>query len=168
MGYLKKKNLPYQFKEGHEKEIINRLERYCAYTERCEMEVVNKMKGWKVPEELFSETLNYLKENQFIHASRYGQLYANGKFKIKSWGKIKIRAALQSKQIEEEIITSSIEGIEEDKYIERLNQLLTHKYSSFKGQDNYTMRNKLYRYAVQKGYEPQLVLQWINSHFSQE
>ncbi|MCO5230732.1 MAG: RecX family transcriptional regulator [Chitinophagales bacterium] len=165
MGHLKKQVQPYQFKEGHEKEIISRLERYCAYTERCESDVIKKMKSWNVPEHLFAETINFLKENKYILESRYGQLFVNGKFKIKNWGKQKIKAALIAKQIDENIIESSLEGIDENNYTDRLHQLLESKVAMMKEEDIFTMKGKLYRYAIQKGYESHLVMQWINSYF---
>lgn len=163
---MKKKSFtPYQFKEGHEKEILSRLERYCAYTERCEYDVVKKMREWKIPENLFPGAIEYLKEHRFIHQERYGHLYVNGKFKLKGWGKQKIKATLLSKNIDETIIASSLDEIEDEAYMNKLNLLLSSKLKSMKPEDSFTMKGKLYRYALQKGYESPLIMKWLDEKF---
>lgn len=162
----KKAATPYQFKEGHEKEILNRLERYCAYTERCESDVVKKLREWKVPEELFADSIEYLKEHRFIQQERFGQLYVNGKFKLKGWGKQKIKATLIAKQVDEDIIEASLEEIEDETYHNKLHQLLSAKLKSMKEEDSFIMKGKLYRYALQKGYEPPLIMKWLDQNIS--
>ncbi len=161
----KKTATPYQFKEGHEKEILSRMEHFCAYTERCESDVVKKLREWNVPEYLFADTIEYLKEHRFILQERYGQLYVNGKFKLKGWGKQKIKAALMSKQVDESIIEASLEEIEDKAYQNKLHQLLSTKFNSMKQEDAYTMKGKLYRYALQKGYESPLIMKWLAENF---
>ena len=162
MGYLKKKiSIPYQFKEGDEKEIIIKVENFCAYTERCEADVIKKLKSWKVPKELFPEITEYLKEQKFIHQERFGQLFTNGKFKLKGWGKQKIKVHLKSKQVDDIIIEESLSAIEDEVYLEKLNQILSLKLKTMKQEDLFTMKGKLYRYALQKGYESSLISKWL-------
>lgn len=157
---------PYQFQEGHEKEIIAKLERYCAYTERCEADVIKKLKEWKVPPSLYEESIQYLKDHRFIHEERFGHLYVNGKFKLKGWGKQKIKAQLLSKNIDENIVESSLEEIEDEAYQSKLHQVLSLKLKNMKKEDTFTMKGKLYRYALQKGYESPLIMKWLEEHIN--
>lgn len=168
MGYLKKKiSVPYQFKEGQEKEIISKIEYFCAYTERCEADVIKKLKAWKVPTELFPEIIDYLKEQKFIHEERFGQLFTNGKFKLKGWGKQKIKVHLMSKQVNESIIEESISAIEDEAYLQKLDQILQLKHKNMKQEDSFTMKGKLYRYALQKGFESSLITKWLEEKFNE-
>lgn len=161
----KKKHTPYQFKEGDEKLIIAKLERYCAYTERCEADVYSRLRTWEVPEEYWEDAMDYLKEHRYIHQERYGQLYTHGKFKLKGWGRQKIRAKLREKQVDEHIIESSMSEIEEAEYEQKLGQLLSKKLQTMKKEDDYIMKGKLYQYAYRKGYEAHLIMKWIDANF---
>ncbi|HZH67574.1 MAG TPA: regulatory protein RecX [Chitinophagales bacterium] len=160
----RKKHTPYRFQEGQEKDVLVRLERYCAYTERCEFDVIRKLKSWQVPESYFDEAIQYLKDQNYIREERYGEQFARGKFRLKSWGRQKIRAKLREKNVDDNIIESSLEEIDEQEYINRLNQLMEARYSRIKEEDNYTARAKLYQYAFQKGYESSLIIKWLDHH----
>ncbi len=160
----KKKYTSYQYKEGHEKEILAKLERYCAYTERCESDVIKKLKEWDVPEELYEKAISYLKENKYIQEERYGMMFASGKFRLKGWGKQKIKHKLQEKKIDEDIIESSLEQIDEEEYLNRLDHLLTQKGKKIQAEDTYVLRGKLYKYACGKGYEPNLIIHWLDKN----
>lgn len=162
----KKSSTPYQFQEGHEKEIIAKLERYCAYTERCEADVLKKLREWKVPTSLHEDAIQYLKDQRFVHEERYGHLYVNGKFKLKGWGKQKIKAQLLSKNIDENVVEASLEEIEDEAYQAKLNQVLSLKLKTMKKEDAYTMKGKLFRYALQKGYESPLIMKWLDEHLN--
>lgn len=160
----KKISTPYQFQEGHEKEIFSKMERYCAYTERCESDVLKKLKEWQVPYSLHAEVIEYLKDHRFIQNERFGQLFVNGKFKLKGWGKQKIKNHLQSKNIDEDIIISSLKNIEDKDYLLQLDKLMNLKRKSIKTEDTYELKGKLYRYAIQKGYESTLIMQWLDKN----
>lgn len=117
-----------------------------------------------MPDELFADTIEYLKEHRFIQQERFGQLYVNGKFKLKGWGKQKIKATLIAKQVDEHIIQTSLEEIEDDAYQSKLQQLLSAKLKSMKQEDIFAMKGKLYRYAIQKGYESSLIMKWLEDN----
>jgi regulatory protein len=111
MGYLKKdKKTPelFEYSEGKEKEVAFRIENFCAYQERCEKDVISKLKEWKVPSEMFESILQSLTEENFINQQRFGQAFAGGKFRIKKWGKQKIAMHLFSKNFNQEDVQEAI------------------------------------------------------------
>ena len=74
---------------------VPKIKQYCAYQERCHAEVRDKLYSFGLNkievEEIISEliTENYLNEERFaIH-------YAGGKFRMKQWGKNKIKQSLK-------------------------------------------------------------------------
>jgi regulatory protein len=66
-----------------------------------------------------------------------------------------------SKQVDEIIIEKSLSAIEDEVYLEKLNQILSLKLKNMKQEDLFTMKGKLYRYALQKGYESSLISKWL-------
>lgn len=161
---MKKNSQPYQYQEGHEKEILAKLERFCAYQERCEKDVLNKLVSWKVPESIFPSIFESLKKNKFIDQQRFVHIFTEGKFKLKGWGKQKIKQHLLSKNIDTSIIEDTLTEIEDESYTQKLDKLLRQKRQSLKGETNYMLRGKLFNYAIRKGYEPELIYTWLDEN----
>lgn len=155
----RKQTAPFVFEEGKEKELQLKLETYCAYTERCPADINSKLREWKVPRELWEGCIQELKELRFLSEERYGESFARGKFKLKSWGKNKIKAAMQAKSVDANIISDAIDQINDADYREKLLGLLEKKNAMLKEEDTQKRREKLYRFAAQKGYEPKLIFE---------
>ncbi len=64
---------------------------------------------------------------------------------------------LQSKRIDSKKIQQSINAIDEGAYFLRLQDILEKKNKTIKEQDNFKKKQKLIQYALQKGYEMQLI-----------
>jgi regulatory protein len=115
-----------------EEQIIKKLESFCAYRERCESEVKQKLYQLAVDVKETDFYINYLKENNFLNEDRFIAAFARGKFNIKSWGKRKIIQELQVKRIDSKKILQSIENIDEGQYFVRLQDLLEKKLRTIK------------------------------------
>ena len=81
-------------------EILKRLEYFCAYQERCEFDVNEKITklGVTSPEEN-DKFLRLLKKENFLNQERFVSSYINGKVSIKKFGVNKIRLGLTQKQV---------------------------------------------------------------------
>lgn len=144
-------------KELTEDEIIRKLESFCAYRERCTSEVKQKLYQLSVDENETDFYINYLTENNFLNEERFVSAFARGKFNIKSWGKRKIIQELQGKRIDVKKIQQSIEQIDEGAYFLRLQDILEKKNKVMKETDPFKKKQKLMMFALQKGYEMELV-----------
>ena len=140
-----------------EEQIIKKLESFCAYRERCESEIKQKLFQLAVDKNETDFYINYLKENNFLNEERFVAAFARGKFNIKSWGKRKIIQELQAKQIDSKKIQQSIEQIDDSLYFIRLQDLLEKKIKKIKETDTFIIKQKLMQYAMQKGYEMELI-----------
>ena len=138
-------------------EIRIKLENYCAYRERCEQEVRQKMQQLQIPLEEQEACLQYLKDNAFLNEERFAQAFTRGKFRIKHWGRNKILAELRLKNIKDTRIRQSLHQIDEGDYFLSLLQLLEKKMKVLKEQEPYKKQQKLFTYAFQKGYETELI-----------
>ena len=99
----------------------NKAESYCAYQERSQQEVRNKLYEWGLyPNEVENVIVELLLSN-FINEERFALAYVSGKFKINKWGKIKIQQGLKLKGISSKMIQDSLKSIDMDDYFEQLN-----------------------------------------------
>ena len=72
-------------------EAKQKLERYCAYQERCHQEVERKLAEMNMIPEAQEMILLHLIKHDFLNESRFALAFAAGKFKIKKWGKQRLR-----------------------------------------------------------------------------
>ena len=75
-------------------DIVKKLQRYCVYQDRCHKEVVDKMKLMKIPYSLHDNVIVELIKDDFLNEERFVFSFVRGKFRIKKWGKIKLRNEL--------------------------------------------------------------------------
>lgn len=134
-------------------QIIQKIEYFCSYRERCAAEIVQKLKQLQVPDEEVDFYLNHLQENNFWNEKRFTTAFVRGKFSIKNWGKQKIVQQLYAKKIDAKIIQECIRQIEEEFYLQKLEDVLTKKNKTIKENDYYIRKRKLQYYAQQKGFE---------------
>ncbi|HNL16494.1 MAG TPA: regulatory protein RecX [Chitinophagales bacterium] len=144
-----------------EEQIIQKLETYCAYQERCLAEVKKKMKqlGVESSEEL--AFITYLQENKFIDEKRFIEKFTQGKLNIKKWGKFKIKYQLESKQINKIQIEQELNQIDANIYEQTLIAVLQKKNRLLKEEDDFKRRQKLIAYTQQKGFELELILKTL-------
>lgn len=132
-------------------EILSKLERYCAYQDRCTQEVLTKIKSFQVGETETQQLIQLLKNDGFIDDERYVQSFIRGKVGIKQWGKQKIRMSLLQKGINKELIDKHIENITPQQYTENL-QTTIRKWTQSHGEITKENITKLYRHLLSKGY----------------
>jgi regulatory protein len=131
-----------------------KLEHFCAYQERCSYEVHKKLEQFDLSEQEVEQLISELKENKYLDDERFARSYASGKFRLKGWGKIKIKSHLRSKFINNDLLNVAFEGIEQNEYVEKLQSLASKKWEELKSeQDVWKRKQKLFRYLSSKGYE---------------
>ena len=129
---------------------------YCAYQERSHQEVKSKLYSMGLHLSDVDELLSYLLTEGFLNEERFAKTYAGGKFRLKKWGKIKIEHALESKGLTKNCIRLGLKEIEEDEYEKTLIELLNSKMKTIEDSNAYSLRDRLSKFALQKGYEPEL------------
>jgi len=135
-------------------EILKRLEYFCAYQERCEFDVLEKIKklGLQNPEKT-EMLIKRLQKDGFLDQKRFVNSYITGKVSIKKWGVNKIRAGLVQKRIEPVIIARGIMEIDAGLYQENLQALFEKKILALKDyKTDYQQRSKVIRFLSGKGY----------------
>ena len=135
-------------------EILKRLEYFCAYQERCEYDVLEKIKklGLEGPEKT-QPFIKRLQKEGFLDQKRFVDSYIMGKVSIKKWGVNKIRAGLIQKRIKPDVIARGIMEIDTDIYQENLRSLFEKKIINLAGyKTDYKQKSKVVRFLSSKGY----------------
>ena len=134
-----------------------KAEGYCAYQERSQQEVRNKLYEWGLHQQDVEEIISELIGENFLNEERFARAYTLGKFRIKGWGKLKIKQGLRLKGISEKLILKSLKEISGDDYISKLEQILKKKAGTINEKDPFKRRYLLSRHAAGKGYESDLI-----------
>lgn len=143
-------------------EYIVKLEYYCSYQERCLAELKQKMYKLEIPFAIHETLLQHLQENNFYNEQRFVVSFVNGKAKHKKWGKQKITNELFKKQIDYHLIQQALQQLDDFEYQERLQLLLEKKATQIKSTSILDKKQKLYRFALQKGYDTSVITPIIN------
>jgi len=147
--------MPISFTED-EKIIIEKIQSYCLYQDRCIKEVKNKLYSFKVSSQLVENIVEYLIDNDYLNEERYTKMFIQGKLRIKKWGRIKLKYELRSKGIDIKIINEQINQIEEEDYIEYFNEFSTNKIKFLKGSNEQKKRSFI-NYFTYRGWEYNLI-----------
>jgi regulatory protein len=134
-----------------------KAESYCAYQERSQYEVRNKLYEWGLHQREVEEIISELIADNFLNEERFARAYTLGKFRIKGWGKNKIKQGLKIKRVPDKMIAKALLAIDQDEYMSKLKSLLEKKQATLKESDLFKVRYLLSKYAAQKGYEQDLV-----------
>lgn len=144
-------------------EILQKLEYFCAYQERSESEVIQKFEALQADSSWLPAALIHLKSNKFLDEERYVAAVVSGKFRIKQWGRQKIKAYLISKRIPAKQIQTALLELDDEVYHDTLRNLAERKVIASKlDLSLWKDRQKLIAYLVTRGYEMDLVLTFIN------
>ncbi|MEJ7692223.1 regulatory protein RecX [Daejeonella sp.] len=142
-----------------------KAESYCAYQERSQQEVRNKLYDWGLHEREVEEVISELIQSNFLNEERFALAYTTGKFRIKGWGKNKIRQGLKLKRVPDKMILKALNAIDPDDYLAKLQSLVEKKHATIREIDPYKLKFLLSRYVVGKGYENDLVADVLKYDF---
>ena len=132
-------------------EALIRLQKYCAYQDRCHQEVRNKLFEYQVYGEDQDQVMLALIEEKFLDELRFAKSYVRGKYRLKKWGRVKIKQELKSRDITDYCIRKGLEEIEDDVYQDNLETLVEKKLSSLTG-TAFTQKQKTAAFVMRKGY----------------
>lgn len=140
------------------RDILIKAANFCAYQERTHAEVRERLEKWGVWGDEAEEMIAYLIEENFLNEERFAKIFAGSKFRVKQWGRIKIRYELKARKLSEYCIKVGMQEIDDEDYIDTLRVLLQKKKQELRGEKQTPiLKQKLARFAIGKGFEPDLV-----------
>ena len=144
-------------------ETKQKLVNYCVYQDRCHAEVEQKMREFVLIPEAKEEILLYLMKENYLNEERFTRSYIRGKFYIKSWGKTKIKMHLRQKGINDRLISTCFDEIDEEDYQKTLHRIYDNYSSKLSGLQNYQKKSKTIKYLLSIGFEYENILQIIEN-----
>lgn len=129
----------------------------CAYQERSQQEMRNKLYEWGLYADAVENIISDLITTGFLNEERFAKTFAGGKFRIKKWGRIKIKIELKKRKISDYCIKKAMEEIGEKNYIQTLKQVIAKKSKEIKGGKSQMRNYKIAQYAASRGFEQDLI-----------
>lgn len=137
-------------------EAKEKMQRFCAYQERCHKEVIQKLRSMRMISAAIDVIVVYLIENNFLSEERFAKSFVRGKFHNKKWGRVRIVRELKLRGITHFLIQEALEEIEEE-YEETFDEIAERKFDSITEKNVMKARKKLADYLLYKGWESHLV-----------
>jgi len=137
-------------------EARQKLYHYCAYQERSHQEVKAKLYDLGMHSNDVEEIITHLITEGYLNEERFAKAFAGGKFRVKSWGRIKIIQGLEAKGLTKNCINSGLKEIDDSDYLKTLEALIRRKSDQIDEVNQFVKRDKLSKYVIQKGFEPEL------------
>ena len=141
------------------------LEHYCIYQDRCHKEVEEKLSKMRLIPEIIEVVITHLIAENFLNETRFSQSFARGKFRIKKWGKIRITRELKFRNISDYNIKLALKEIDEQEYLETLENLIQKKIEHSTETNPYKKRKKITESVLRRGFESALVYEITTSFF---
>ena len=112
------------------------------------------------------QILSQLIEENYLNEERFAIQFAGGRFRIKQWGRVKIKYELNQKQVSEYCIKKALSFISEKDYVNTLQKTVDAKLKTLKSEKNiFIKKRKLQDHLLQRGFEIVLIREVISSMF---
>ena len=154
-------------KSWTKEEAFEKLTTFCAYQDRCSWEIRRKLYEKGIKDEPAEQLIDELIREEFVNEERYARSFCRGKFRLKKWGKNRIRIELKMRKIPEELIRKGLTEIDPEEYYDTLLTLTEKKWETTKEPDPYKKRHKVTQYLMSRGFEMDLVKEAVESLQSQ-
>lgn len=135
-----------------------KIQTLCSRSEQCSHEVLTRLARWGVPAAQARELLDELVDTRYVDDARFAREFVHDKLAYNGWGRIKMRAALRLKRIEESAINEAISAIDKDEYREILYRVMANKAHVTPDMETRESRLKVVRHALSRGFEMSLVM----------
>ena len=136
------------------------MRRLCSMREYCTSDIEGKIiaalkkrrqpQGDCPPEEMHKTVQDMMEQ---LDDERYARAYVRDKSALSGWGRFKIARALSAKGIDSETVSAAMKELDDGRAKEKMRKVLALKAASLaKSEDGMTLRQKLLRFALGRGY----------------
>ncbi len=133
--------------------VVQKLEYYCSYQERCHVEVQERLRSFDISELDKNKVIVHLIEHNFLNEERFASVFSISKFHQKKWGKLRIKNELKARKISDYLISKALKEIPIDEYETTFDQLSEKCWESITEKNILKKRKKFCDYLLRKGWE---------------
>ncbi len=145
-------------------EAQKKMENFCAYQERCHKEVRSKLVSMNMIPQVIDTIIVHLIEHNYLNEERFAKTFVRGKFRIKKWGKNRLKRELKFREISKYSIDIALKEINEDDYRNTLDALVKKRIAQVKENNKYKKRKKVADYLLYRGWESHLIYEKLNEY----
>jgi regulatory protein len=139
-------------------QAMRAAEHFCAYQERCHQDVERKLKKMGMIQDAIDQIIPHLLQHNFLNETRFAKAFAGGKFRIKKWGRNRIKRELKMRGLNKKTIDIGMAEVSDADYRETFETLSRKRNNQLTSETNkYKRRKKLADYLLYRGWESHLV-----------
>lgn len=141
--------------------VLQKLEYYCSYQERCHIEVQEKLQSFSISENERNMVIVHLIEHNFLNEERFALVFSMSKFHQKKWGKIRLKNELKARKISDYLIQKALKEIPVDEYEKTFDLLAEKQWQTIIEKNPLKKRKKFCDYLLRKGWESDWVYEKV-------
>lgn len=142
-------------------EVIQKMEYYCSYQERCHIEVSEKLRSFVLNQYEKDQVIVHLIESNFLNEERFASIFSISKFHQKKWGKIRIKNELKARKISDYLVTKALKEIPAEEYEMTFETLAEKHWETITEKNDLKKRKKFCDYLLRKGWESERVYEKV-------
>lgn len=135
----------------------------CARAEHCRADVLDKLRRRGLSAAVAAAAADRLEREGFIDEHRYARAFALDKLRYSRWGRTKIRAALAARRLSSADISDALDALDDREYEQVFELSARSKLRSLNGEAPRARREKLARFLLGRGFEPELVMSRLDA-----
>lgn len=147
-------------------QAVEKARSYCAYQERCHQELRAKLYEWELRTHEVEQVIAAMIEEGFLNEERFAKAFAGGKFRVKHWGRNKIKAELKARKISDYCIKASMAEIDEEVYERVMIKELKKKMKQLRDRNQLVKNMKVSRYLMARGFEAEMVWEYLRKNYT--
>lgn len=137
---------------------LKTLQAFCAYQDRCHQDARKRLAELGVYGDRAEQIITDLIGEKYLDEERFARSYARGKFRMKKWGRNRIKRELKQRRISDYCLRKAMTEIDEEEYRRVLGEEIKRRDAAEKKAHHpWLRRRKLADYLVKRGFEPPLV-----------
>lgn len=141
-----------------------KIRNWCAYQERSHHETRQKLFGYGLTSEEVEGIIADLIQENFLNEERFAIALAGGKFRIKHWGRIKIKIDLKRHKVSEVNINKALKSIQEEDYTAMIIKIIEKKLESASHLQFQKRYYSALNYLISRGFESDLVKDQLKNY----
>jgi len=149
-------------------QALYNLQKYCTYQDRCHIEVERKLTEMRMIPQAKEQIIMSLIKDDYLNEERFASAFVKGKFRIKKWGKIRLKLELKKRNISTYLIKIALKQISAEDYIATFEEIANKKAKLIKANSILLKKKKLADYLFYKGWESSMIYQKVNQVFKDQ
>ena len=142
-------------------DIVQKLEYYCSYQERCHIEVSEKLRSFVLNQQEKDQIIVHLIAHNFLNEERFASVFSISKFHQKKWGKIRIKNELKARKISDYLVTKALKEIPAEEYEMTFDTLAEKHWETITEKNDLKKRKKFCDYLLRKGWESERIYEKV-------